>query len=132
MAGARRCARTANTPAPAPPRPPGLLRDAEPARRPTRTSIASFAMVFHQGPSTHVRSDAGILSGCLSDEQAQLSSATGFVHLAKVRILLKGHLASSSSNGMEAPVTVRAQSANFCSFRRRNVLRLGDRKFQSR
>jgi hypothetical protein len=108
MAGARRCARTANTPAPSasvasPSRPSFAMPNPQDDR--LGPHIASFAMAFHQGLQAlaSARMPVSCRGAPSSENERQTrSSATArpaFVHLAKVRIMLKRRVASSSSNG---------------------------------
>jgi hypothetical protein len=132
MAGARRCARMLTLP---PQSFRGfalsvLLRDAEPQDDRLGPQIASFAMAFHQGLQAHPRRLAcqyrvGVLLRQTNKRQTW-SSATArpaFVPLAKVRIMLKRRVASSSSNGGVRGSPGARQI--FCSLRLRNVLRSG-------
>jgi hypothetical protein len=108
MAGARRCARTANTPAPSasvasPSRPSFAMPNPQDDR--LGPHIASFAMAFHQGlqalASARMPGSVGVLLRQTNKRQTRSSAIARppFVHLAKVRIMLKRRIASSSSNG---------------------------------
>ena len=108
---------------PAPARPfaspsPALLRDAELARRPTQ-DLNRFVRHGLQRPSgTRVRSDAGILSGCSFVRGTSANSVVGdcpsaFVHLAKVRIMLKRPRRKLLVRWRRPMTVPRAQPANF-------------------